>query len=550
MSSREIDRTVPADLYGHSKGTGPLRTHKPVYVDFLPPCNQACPAGENIQAWLALAQAGQYKEAWEKLIEENPLPAIHGRVCYHPCEDNCNRKDTDTSVSIHAVERFLGDNAIEEGWRIPFDETRTSGKRVLIIGGGPSGLSAAYHLRCAGHSVEIHEAGPVLGGMMHFGIPPYRLPRKILDAEIGRIMDMGVRVQLNHKVNDILAEKQSDDFDAVFVAIGAHLSKHVDIPSRDAGQILDALTFLKDVEEGVAPKLGRRVAIYGGGNTAMDAARVAKRLGYEPLIIYRRDREHMPAHDFEADEALSEGVMINWLRTIKEIDNTSFTVEVMRINDQGKPEPTGQFETLEADALILALGQDTDSAFLKDVPGIEVDRDGVVKVGKDMMTGYPGIFAGGDMVPSERTVTIAVGHGKAAARHIDGFLRNEPYIKPEKHRIVGPERLHVWYRTFAPQRRQNTVDEVIRTKDFREVLEGLTENEARYEAQRCLSCGNCFECDGCYGACPEDAVIKLGPGKRYRFNYEMCTGCEVCFEQCPCHAIEMVADTGADISSH
>jgi NADPH-dependent glutamate synthase beta subunit-like oxidoreductase len=284
------------------------------------------------------------------------------------------------------------------------------------------------------------------------------------------------------------------------------------------------------------------VAIYGGGNTAMDAARVAKRLGYEPLIIYRRDREHMPAHDFEADEALSEGVKINWLRTIKEIDQTSFTVEVMRVNDQGKPEPTGEYETLEADALILALGQDTDSAFLKNIPGIEVDRDGVVNVGSDMMTGYPGIFAGGDMVPSERTVTIAVGHGKAAARYIDGYLRGSPYIKPEKHPIVGVEGLHVWYKTTAPQRQQDTLDEEERTQDFREVLQGLSEPEVRYEAQRCLSCGNCFECDGCYGACPENAVIKLGPGKRYRFDYDLCTGCAVCFEQCPCHAIEMAIE--------
>lgn len=549
MSTQKIDRTVPADLHGHPKGTGALRTHKPVYMDFLPPCNHACPAGENIQAWLSLAQAGKHREAWEKLVEDNPMPAIHGRVCYHPCEDSCNRKEVDSSVSIHAIERFLGDQAIDQEWPISFDRTANSGKRVLIIGGGPSGLSAAYHLRRAGHGVEIRDAGPILGGMMHFGIPPYRLPRKILDAEIQRILDMGVEVKLNHKVNDVLAEKMSGAFDAVFIAIGAHLSKHVDIPARDAGQILDALTFLKDVEDGIAPRLGRRVAIYGGGNTAMDTARVAKRLGYEPLIIYRRDRAHMPAHDFEADEALSEGVMINWLRTIKEIDNTSVTVEVMRINDQGKPEPTGQFETLEADALILALGQDTDSAFLKNVPGIEMDRDGVVKVGKDMMTGYPGIFAGGDMVPSERTVTIAVGHGKSAARHIDGYLRNAPFLKPEQHPIVGPERLHVWYQTFAPQRKQTTIDEIIRTQDFREVLSGLSEQEARYEAQRCLSCGNCFECDGCYGACPEDAVIKLGSGKRYRFNYDLCTGCAVCFEQCPCHAIEMVADNGVEILS-
>jgi NADPH-dependent glutamate synthase beta subunit-like oxidoreductase len=274
----------------------------------------------------------------------------------------------------------------------------------------------------------------------------------------------------------------------------------------------------------------------------MDAARVAKRLGYEPLIIYRRDREHMPAHAFEADEALAEGVKINWLRTIKEMNESSITVEIMQVNAAGKPEGTGTFETLEADALILALGQETDTGFLKNMAGISFDADGTVKVGPDMMTGAEGVFAGGDMVPSERTVTVAVGHGKKAARFMNAYLRGKPMVAQEKHPVVGFERLHVWYQTAAPQQRQMQAEEALRVQDFREVLEGLTEKEARYEAQRCLSCGNCFECDGCFGACPESAVIKLGKGNRYEFDLERCTGCAVCYEQCPCHAIEMIPD--------
>lgn len=534
------DLTPPSDLRAHAEGTGALRTKIPVYADFLPPCNNSCPAGENIQAWLSFAQEGRYREAWEKLVEENPLPAVHGRVCYHPCEDHCNRAHIDTTVSIHAIERFLGDLALQEGWQIPLPN-QLSGKKVLVVGGGPSGISAAYHLRRAGHEVEICEAGPVLGGMMHFGIPPYRLPRQVLDAEINRILHMGVRVRLNTRVNDLMQEKLSGQFDAVFIAIGAHLSKKVDIPARDAGQILDALTFLKDTEAGNAPKLGRKVAVYGGGNTAMDAARVAIRLGYEPMIIYRRDRDHMPAHAFEADEALAEGVKINWLRSIKEVEGNSIKVEIMRVNEDGKPEGTGEYEILEADSLILALGQETDTAFLKNVPGMQLDRDGSVKVGPDMMTGAEGIFAGGDMVPSERTVTTAVGHGKKAARFINAWLRGERYQKPEKHPLAGYERLHIWYQTHAPKQQQSEADQAIRVQDFREVLGGLTEKEARYEAQRCLSCGNCFECDGCFGACPEDAVIKLGKGNRYKFDYDRCTGCTVCYEQCPCHAIEMTS---------
>lgn len=545
-SLQKSDLTTPPDLQQHHSGTGPLRKEKPVYVDFLPPCNHTCPAGENIQAWLALAQAGKYEEAWQKLVEENPMPAIHGRVCYHPCEDSCNRIYMDESVSIHAIERFLGDKALEEKWK-PKVQFKPSGYRILIIGGGPSGLSAAYHLTRMGHQTVIKDAGPILGGMMHFGIPPYRLPRNILEAEIQRIVDLGVEVHLNHKVENVIREKEDGQFDAVFLAIGAHLSKKVDIPSRDAGQILDALSFLKDVEDGAAPNLGRKVAIYGGGNTAMDAARVAKRLGYEPLIIYRRDREHMPAHDFEADEALAEGVKINWLRTIKNIEEKQFKVEVMRINDQGRPVGTGIYETLEADSLILALGQDTDTDFLRNIPGISFTENGTLIVDNTMMTGHAGIFAGGDMVPSERTVTIAVGHGKKAARYIDGYLKGEPYQKKPSNPIVGFERLHSWYSTIAPKSDQQAIPEKDRVADFREVLQGLSEDEARYEAQRCLSCGNCFECDGCFGACPEDAIIKLGPGKKYRFNYDLCTGCKVCFEQCPCHAIEMIPDSTTTI---
>ncbi len=377
---------------------------------------------------------------------------------------------------------------------------------------------------------------------MHFGIPAYRLPRDVLNDEVRRIEELGVKIVLNHKVDAVLAEKEAGNFDAVFIAVGAHLAKKVDIPARDAGQILDAVSFLRDVETGNVPRLGRRVAVYGGGNTAMDAARTAKRLGVdEALIIYRRDQKHMPAHDFEADEALDEGVKINWLRTIKEIDASTFKVEVMQIED-GRPSGTGKFETLEADSLILALGQNTDTGFLRQVPGVAFEDDGTVVVGPDMMTGAEGIFAGGDMVPSERTVTIAVGHGKKAARYIDGWLRAKPYQSAKKNPVVGFERLHVWYQTPAPQREETHLAPQQATAGFDEIVSGLSEDEVHYEAQRCLSCGNCFECDGCYAACPEDAIVRLGPGKRYRYNYNACTGCAVCFEQCPCHAIEMVVE--------
>ena len=547
MTNKLSDINRPADLLGHDLGTGPVRSQRPVYKDFLPPCNNACPAGENIQAWLALVQSGDYHQAWQTLMHDNPMPAVHGRVCYHPCETQCNREQLDGTVSIHAVERFLGDMAIAEDWQVEVD-AEPSGKRVLVIGAGPSGLSAAYHLARTGHQVVIYEAGPVAGGMMRFGIPAYRLPRHELEQEIKRIENIGVEIVLNRKVDDLLAVKQDGQFDAVFVAVGAHLSKRIDIPAREAGKMLDAVSFLRDVSAGKPPSLGRRVAIYGGGNTAMDAARTAKRLGVEEaLIIYRRDREHMPAHAFEADEALEEGVKINWLRSIKEIDATSLTVEVMAIDENGRPQPTGEYETLEADALIMAVGQETDTGFLRAVPGIDFKDDGTVIVDTGLKTGADGIFAGGDMVPSERTVTAGVGHGKKAARHIDAWLRNERYLQPPKHDLVQYEQLNLWYLTDADKKAQQQLSIQQRQEDFTEIVSGLNAEDAVFEAQRCFSCGNCFECDGCYGACPETAVIKLGPGNRYRYDLDLCTGCAACYEQCPCHAIEMINEKEAKV---
>ena len=538
MTSRRSDFTPAVDLAAEP-GAGPVRVRRPVYVDLLPPCNHACPAGENIQAWLAYAQAGRYREAWLTLVKDNPLPAVHGRACYHPCESSCNRREVDSAVSIHAVERFLGDLAAREGWPLPVD-VPPSGRRVLVVGAGPSGLSAGYQLARAGHSVEIREAGPLAGGMMQFGIPAYRLPRAVLRAEVERIEALGVRIVRDHKVEDVLAEKEAGRFDAVFVAIGAHVSKHVDIPARDAAHVLDAVSYLHGAGAGGAPRLGRRVVVYGGGNTAMDSARTAKRLGAEEaLIIYHRERAHMPAHAFEADEALEEGVKVNWLTSIKEIAGTTLTVEAMELDADGRPQPTGRLETLEADAVVLALGQQTDSGFLRNVPQIECRSDGTVLVAPNMMTGHPGIFAGGDMVPGERTVTAAVGHGKKAARHIDAWLRGTEHRRSPKHPIVSFEMLHLPIYSDADPAAQRVLPAAARTNSFVEVTAGLSEREAIYEAQRCLSCGNCFECDQCYAACPEQAIEKLGPGRRYRYLYDRCTGCAVCFEICPCHAIEM-----------
>jgi len=522
--------------------TGSWRTERPVYVDRLPPCNEACPAGENIQAWLYHAEEGDYRAAWEELMKNNPLPAIMGRACYHPCQDMCNRAKLDSAVNIHAVERFLGDLAIREGWPVAA-QPAPDGARVLVIGAGPSGLSAAYHLARMGHRVTIREAGPVPGGMMRFGIPKYRLPRDIVDAEVGRIVDMGVTLELGTRVDDIPAALSAGGFDACFAAIGAHLAKNVDIPAPDALKILDAVSFLHGMETAGAPlQLGRRVVVYGGGNTAVDVARTVKRLGAEPVIVYRRTREQMPAHDFEIDEALEEGVVVNWLRTIKEADEHALTIEKMALDENGWPQPTGEFETIEADTVVLALGQNVDQRILTNLEGVELNRDGVVEVGSNMMTAYPGVFAGGDMVPSERTVTVAVGHGKKAARNIDAYLRGASYAPAPKHEVASFEKLNTWYYTDAEQTVQPMLDDIRRRTSFDEVVAGLDESNALFEARRCLSCGNCFECDNCYGICPDNAITKLGPGRRFEFKYDYCKGCAMCATECPCGAITMVAE--------
>ncbi len=542
MSPGGLELTPLPDLLHGASRAGPVRTRRPQYVDLLPPCNSGCPAGENIQAWLALVRDGSYEAAWRQLVEDNPLPAIHGRVCYHPCEDVCNRKELDSSVSIHAVERFLGDLALERGWAFPAPAA-PSGKRVLVVGSGPSGLSAAHQLARRGHRVEIRDLSPEPGGMMRYGIPDYRLPRDVLAGELARIEALGVRFTQGHRVTDLDAERAEGGFDAVFVAVGAHLSKHVDIPAREAGRIVDAVSFLRDVAAGERPVIGRRVAVYGGGNTAMDAARVARRLGAsEAMIVYRRNRERMPAHEEEAEAAEREGVRINWLHTITAFEGSELTVEVMELDGSGFPQPTGRFEKLAADTVILAVGQDADTEFLSRVPGVELKRDGTVVVSASMMTGCPGVFAGGDMVPAERTVTVGVGHGKKAARHIDAYLHGAGAAILPKHELAAYEKLHPWYFADAVARRQPERAPAERVADFAEVVGGLSEREAVYEAQRCLSCGNCFECDGCLGACPEDAVVKLGKGNRYRFDYERCTGCGTCHEQCPVHAIEMIPE--------
>ena len=515
--------------------TGSWRTEVPAYVDRLPPCNNACPAGENIQQWLHHAEEAGYEAGWRQIMADNPFPAIMGRVCYHPCETACNRATLDEAVGINSIERFLGDEAIKQGWTVKVDKP-ASGKKVLVVGAGPSGLSAAYHLTLLGHQVTVKDSCTEAGGMMRYGIPAYRLPRDVVDAEIQRIMDLGVRLELGAAVTSL--ETALTEYDAVFLAVGAHIGRRADIPAGDSARILDAVTILAGMEQGERPFLGRRVAVYGGGNTAMDVARTARRLGAtDAVVVYRRTRDRMPAHDIEVAEALQEGVRMRWLSTIAYAGSGQIRIEKMALDGTGFPQPTGEFEELAADSVVLALGQLSDLSLVRDFPEVTI-ADGVVEVGPDLMTGRPGLFAGGDMVPSDRTVTVAVGHGKKAARNIDAWLRGTTFERPERHAPATFDRLNTWYFDDAPATVQPRLEVARRVSTFDEVVGGLDAATAVFEARRCMSCGNCLECDNCFSVCPDNAVIKLGNGK-YEIDLDFCKGCGLCAAECPSGAIEM-----------
>ncbi len=523
--------------------TGAWRTERAQYVKRTAPCGNACPAGEAVRDWLFEAESGGtgYESAWRTIMETNPFPAVCGRVCYHPCETACNRGHLDEAVGINSVERFLGDQALKAGWRVTVDAP-PSGRRVLVVGSGPAGLSAAYHLARRGHDVTVRDSAPAAGGMMRYGIPRYRLPREVLDGEIDRLLALGIAIELDHPVTDLDETMESGGWDAVFLAVGAQLGRRAYLPAASAAKVVDAVSLLHGLEEGERPLLGRRVAVYGGGNTAIDAARSAKRFGAsDAVVVYRRTRDRMPAHEQEVTEAEEEGVEFHWLSTIKRVEADGLVLEEMVLDDTGFPQPTGRTVHMAADSLVLALGQDTDLSLLDETPDLRVTA-GVVDTDGAFSTTLPGVFAGGDVVAGERSVTIAIGHGRRAAQSIDDWLSGRAPAPEQPVELAPYEALNTWYFEDADRTHRPRLELARRSSTFDEVVHGLDEDTALYEARRCLSCGSCFSCDNCYAMCPDDAVIKLGPPGEYVIDLDYCKGCGLCVEECPAGAIVMVPE--------
>lgn len=548
--------------------TGTWRYLTPVYRDKLAPCNEGCPAGENIEEAMVLAGEEEPLGAWKKIMEENPLPRVCGRVCFHPCEGACNRGQFDEPVAINALERFLGDRAFQAGRR-PAPPAQSRREKVAVIGSGPAGLSCAYHLASLGYAVTLFEARPQLGGVLRYGIPSYRLPKDVLDQEIANILSLGVEARTGTAVGGEIEWQDLGRFDAVFIAAGAWKSAPLGIPGEEAA--LSGLEFLRRVNSGEAVDPGKRVAVIGGGNTAMDAARCALRLGAKPLILYRRTREEMPAWAGEISEAEEESIEFIYLSSPVKIllqDGRVSAVECIK-NLLGPPGPDGRREpqpitgsnfTLPVDAVIAAIGESPDFSFLPE--GLH-KAGGSLYTGKTGETSMPRVFAGGDITAQPRTVAYAIGSGKKAAMAIDASFRGtdpERALQASRWGGKGAFSMALYrggaedghlketakYSEINPayfKRRQRLVVAKLapgaRVCDFQEVAPGLAEAEALSEAGRCFHCGVCNFCHNCFTFCPDLAISARPDRKGYKIDLEYCKGCCICVEECPRGAISV-----------
>jgi 2-oxoacid:acceptor oxidoreductase delta subunit (pyruvate/2-ketoisovalerate family) len=524
--------------------TGSWRYLRPVYDEKKPPCNHACPAGNDIRGFIALILKGRLAEARELLRETNPFPAITGRVCHHPCELECNRRELDEPLSIRALERLAGD----EGYKALRAPHKRHEERIAVVGSGPAGLSCAYFLARRGYHVTILESEREPGGMLRWGIPEYRLPKGVLDRELALLKGMGIELKVGVRVGqDVRLEEL--DADAIFLAVGATKGLELDLPGLDARGVLHGLEFLKRVNFGERVELGERVAIIGGGNTAMDAARVALRLGAKPVVVYRRTRAEMPAIPEEVEAALEEGIEFLFLAAPIEVLTTDGQLKGARFTrmELGPPDETGrrrpipikgsEFE-MELDNLILAVGERPDLSFLPE--GVEL-KEGRVNDPVLVRALKAPIFAGGDAATGAGTVVDAIASGRRVAEAIDRHLRGLPEpAKGEEPVLVPFARINLDYFEPRPRVQGRTLAVPERVTNFREVELGLSLEEGQLEAERCFSCGVCNQCDNCITYCPDVAISRHDD--EYEVDYDYCKGCGICAQECPRWVISLVEE--------
>jgi len=534
----------------------------PVYVRKTPPCSAKCPSSEDIRGYLTyVAQAKDFKrpvedsfdQAWHILTDKNPFPAVHGRICPHPCESGCNRQyKEDGAVAINNFERVIGDHGIKRGLKFKKLTDKNKDKKVAIIGAGPSGLSCAYQLARRGYTVTVFESSDKPGGMLRYGITSYRLPREVLDAEIQNILDLGVELKCNTKIGvDISFEDLKKKYDAVYVAVGAQKGSKMNVEGESIRSVFTGVDFLRRINNGEKIDIGKKVIVIGGGNTAIDAARICRRLGGDVTILYRRTRDEMPAIEHEIVAAEEEGVKFEFLAApvcvIGEGGKVDCSLDLKCVRmELGEKDKSGRFRpvpiegtdfSVGADTVIAAIGQEPDLTGMDELK----NNYGWINANVIKETSIPGVYAGGDVLGLD-IATTAVGHGRKAARAIDAYIHGQKYRDPGNPRPVKHTDMKLDYYLPAPRNNVKELPPKERIKNFEEVNKALTLDEAVAESKRCMSCGLCFTCDRCRVFCPREAISrdKARPvGKIMFTDYTKCIGCHICAEVCPSSYIEM-----------